>query len=122
MRKVTLYMVLGLVVVLSLSGCTLSTMFGSSTRITGSGNEITETRKVSGFNGVVLSAVGKLVITQGDTEKLTITGDDNIVTLIKTEVRDGKLVIEFERLGLNVNPLTSITYNLTVVNINSLQL
>ena len=122
MKKVNLVLVFGLVAVLSLAGCTLSTLFGSTTAITGSGKMVTETRQVSGFNGVVLAAAGKMNIIQGDKEGLTITGDDNILALIKTEVRDGKLVIEFERPNISINSMAGITYNLTVVKLTSLQI
>lgn len=120
MKRMTLTVVLCLVMVLSLSGCTFGTTFDSSTRITGSGKMITEIREVSGFNGVDLAAVGKLYITQGAKEGLTITGDDNIVPLIKTEVRAGVLVIEFTTPNISLNDLRGITYNLTVVNLTSL--
>ena len=122
MKKVSLVLVFGLVTALLLTSCSFGMTFGLPIGMSGSGNVVTETRQVSGFNGVVLAAVGKLTITQGDKEKLTITSDDNILPLIKTEVRAGKLVIEFENPSTTISSLTEITYNLTVVNLNSLQI
>jgi hypothetical protein len=121
MKKTILILVLGLVTIVSLAGCQFSRFF-SSAAIQGSGKVITETRQVSRIDGVELKAVGKLVITKGDEESLTISGDDNIIPLIKTEVVAGKLVIDFINPLTNVNPLADITYNLTVVNLTSLLL
>jgi hypothetical protein len=56
---------------------------------------ITETRMVSGFNRVHLTAQHKneLIITQGDREGLTIEGPANLVPRLVTTVRHGTLSI-----------------------------
>jgi hypothetical protein len=65
------------------------------TPIEGSGNVVSEARQVSGFEGVALSSIFVAVLTQGDTEGLTVRADDNLMEYIVTEVRDGTL-----RVGL----------------------
>ncbi|MCK5596980.1 MAG: DUF2807 domain-containing protein [Candidatus Eisenbacteria sp.] len=61
--------------------------------IEGSGNLTTETRQVSGFDRVSLSNIGLVVLTQGETEGLTVRADDNLMSHIVTEVREGTLHI-----------------------------
>lgn len=87
-----------------------------SAQVNGSGTSITETRNVSGFTTVTLSTPGTLTITQGSTEALTITGDDNIVPLIQTAVAGNELTISStQTLGT-----VSLNYELTVINITAI--
>jgi hypothetical protein len=96
---------------------------GSCASIRGSGNVTTETRSVSDFNRVSLSGFGKLILTQGEEESLTVTADDNIMPYIKTEVRGETLY-----LGLNfprfsrISPSQPIRFTLTVKNIAGLDI
>jgi len=89
--------------------------------VVGSGRSTTETRAVSDFNAVDFAFIGDLAITQGSEESLTITGDDNIVPLIRTTVRDGVLHIDASpaNIGRTIVPLR---YELTVKNLNALSL
>jgi len=48
---------------------------------------------VSGFNGIHFKAVGKIMLSQGDTESLTIQADAETRVRIHTEVKDGTLWI-----------------------------
>jgi hypothetical protein len=66
-----------------------------SERITGSGVTRTEARNVIGFHNVVLGLHASLKLRQGDSEGLSITGDDNIVALVETVVEDGTLQIRW---------------------------
>lgn len=89
--------------------------------VVGSGNAVTEEREISGVEGVSLSFVGDLRITQGDEEKLVITADDNVMPLITTEVKDGVLTIG-SKSTLGIPVINDLRYDLTVRNLNSLQL
>jgi hypothetical protein len=92
---------------------------------------ITDTRRVSNFDRVVLRAQheNELNITQGEHEALTIQGPPDVVPRIETEVRQGTLVITMgggwlEKLGDALT--TSLTrphirYELTVKNLASLE-
>ena len=92
----------------------------SNARIVGSGHLATETRNVSGFHAVSLESSGDVVITQGDTEGLTVEAEDNILPLIVTEV-DGKGVLH---LGLkpheSIQTTRKTTFKLSAKLINSL--
>ena len=63
----------------------------------GSGVIVTEDRDVSGFNQVDVSVPVNLLIEQGEGESFEITGDDNILPRIKTEVAGGMLKIFFNK-------------------------
>lgn len=98
--------VLALAVLVALAGC-----------VQGSGNVVTETRDVSGFQEVELKGIGRLEITQGKTTELTVTADDNLMQYIDTEVEGDTLVIWVRNKNLpffTVNPSETIVYELTV--------
>ena len=73
---------------LVLAGCG-----GSSSTTRGSGHVVTVSRSVRDFTGVDLTGVATVNVAVGKPAALTISGDDNILPLIRTEVHDGVLVI-----------------------------
>ena len=96
------------IVLLSLVGCTGTTVFGG---LRGSGNLITETRDVSGFTEIVLEGSGTVNVEITGTESLTIEAEDNLMSHLTSDVRNGRLV-----LGTDT-PLSTtrgITYSITV--------
>lgn len=89
--------------------------------VKGSGNVVSEERAVSGFTRVELQSIGDLVITQGNTESLTVAADDNLLPYITTEVVAGTLEIGMKP-NTNVDPTKTIQYTLTVKSISSVVL
>jgi hypothetical protein len=85
----------------------------------GSGNVITQTRPVSGFDKVVLNGIGDVTLVQGDTESLEIEAEDNVIEQIVTEVKDNTLEIRFDKK--TVVPTKSIRFRLTMPTIHSLE-
>ena len=79
-----------------ITACGSNTILGSREVIKGSGNVITESREVSGFNGVSHTGIGRVTITQGDTESLTIQADDNLMEYITSEVKNDTLELGFD--------------------------
>lgn len=61
--------------------------------IQGSGKEAMEERKVGTFAALHLSVAARVVIHVGRPARLTVSGDDNILPLILTEVRDRTLSV-----------------------------
>lgn len=55
--------------------------------------EKSETRNVSDFNAIKVSAGIDLYLKMGDTEEVTVVADDDIIEKIITEVKDGTLKI-----------------------------
>lgn len=80
---------------LSLAACDgISITFdGSDSKVKGSGVAASETRSVASFDAIDAKGVGKLKLRIGDAESLKIIADDNILPLIKTEVKDGVLTL-----------------------------
>lgn len=65
-------------------------------KIKGSGNVVTESRDISDFRGVDVSGVFQVEITAQKDFGVEIEADDNLLPLIKTEVRNGVLHLETE--------------------------
>jgi hypothetical protein len=105
----------GKIITLHFLGVFLLTACGVRT-IRGSGEVIVEDRDVSGFDQVILAGLGEVFITQGDEESLTIETDDNLMEYIESEVRGGKLYLEFAQ-NTNLDPTDTIKYRLNVVNL-----
>ena len=89
--------------------------------INGSGNVISETRKVSGFNSVSLSGIGELTIKVGDEESLLIEAEDNLGPLLTSEVSQGKLDLG-TKPGVSLNPTKPIRYTLVVKDLNAIEI
>jgi hypothetical protein len=85
----------------------------------GSGNVVTETRDVSGFDKVILSGLGDITLIQADQESLMIEAEDNVITHITTEVRDGTLHIGFDRKA--IVPTKPVKFNLTMKEVRSIE-
>ncbi len=84
----------------------------------GSGNVVTETRQVSGFDRLSLSGIGDVILVQGDEEKLENEGEDNVVQHITTRVVNGTLEIGFEKKA--ILPTEPIRFYLTMQDIRGL--
>ena len=98
--------------------------------IKGSGNIIVEDRKVSGFDKILMSGVGKVIITQGDSESLSIETDDNLMEYIKTEVNGDTLEIGFEDNvvfssgsgGTAVDPTDGFIFRINVIDLHKISI
>jgi len=98
-----------------------SIQFGDITgeMITGSGNVITENRAVSNFDRVEFAIPGKLNVQQGSTESLGVSGEDNILPLLVTNVSAGKLTIRFKP-GYNIHTTKPLEFTLMVKDLNEI--
>ena len=63
--------------------------------IKGSGEIIVEEREVSGFDSIAMAGAGRIILTQGEEESLSIETDDNLLEYIETRVRGNTLEIDF---------------------------
>ncbi len=59
----------------------------------GSGTVVSDDREVTAFDAIELSTSADVVVKPGDAPALTVTGDDNVLDLLLTDVRGGTLVI-----------------------------
>ena len=87
----------------------------------GSGNVVTETREVSGFDAINVEYPAEVFIRQGNSESLEIAAEDNLLPNLKTEVRNGRLEIFYRREGgKHVNPTKTVTITIVVKDLNDL--
>ncbi len=84
------------------------------------GIQITETRDVSEFHAIVFDAAGRMMITQGDTESLTIEAGRNIMPHILSEVKDGVLVIRMDEPRWNMAIPKPVQYMLVVKELDDI--
>lgn len=116
MRKIKVLSTLTLAVLIS--GCIFPVRY---TQVLGSGEVVTETRRVSGVSAVELSGIGTLIIEQGRKESLDITAEDNLLKYLKSDVNGRNL-----RLGVDdfvsIEPTKEIIYHLTVKNLERIEI
>ena len=96
--------------VLQIGGMVLATGALATACTVGSGNMITESRDVSGFDEIVLLGSGNVDVEVTGTESLEIEAEDNVMPRVTTEVVNGRLELGVE------GPITTtrgITYTIT---------
>ena len=120
--KKHLTMLMAPLLVVGLHGC-IETNVGSPTEpdftIPGSGPLVTQSRPVSGFDSVLLSVPGELVLEPTGSESLTITAEASLIDKLTSEVTGGRLVLG-TRSGVDIAPRQPILYRLTVRSIDDL--
>jgi len=89
--KRKIWIVLLIAIVVALSGCKLQR------GLAGSGNRKTEKRELKSFNAIDTSGAYDINVTCQKSASFEIDADDNILPLIKTEVRDGVLFVSSDQ-------------------------
>src|SRR5215467_12243027 len=112
MRKVELLLTISLLVVTG--SC-------NSHGVRGSGNVVTESRSVAGFNSVKLKGTGQVMIEENGSESLTITADDNLMPYLTTEINGSQLVLGTKD-NTNLNPSRDIIYKLAVRDLTAIEM
>ena len=90
-----------------------------NTDIVGSGRLVTESREIGDLHEVSLLNSGRLVIEHGTHESLSITAEDNILPVLESEVRNGRLTLGILP-GYNVETRLDVEYRLTVRDLDGL--
>ncbi len=107
-----------LAITLLLSACS-GWSFDVTDQIIGSGDVVTETRDVDGFDSIDFRAFGTMIIEEGSRDRLTVRGDDNLMERIETSVEGTTLVIEIED-GIVPLPSDGFEYIVTVNDLEDL--
>jgi hypothetical protein len=97
------------------AGCGHITGLGKGVR--GSGNRVTEKRDVPGFLAIEVSGAYEVEITAQKERSLELTGDDNILPLVTTEVRGNVLHISSTK-SFSIN--RPITLKITVPDLEGI--
>lgn len=84
----------------------------------GSGDLASETREVTGFTAIDLQGSGEVLVTVDGTESLTIEAEDNIIPLLRTEVRGGVLELA---LRPRARPTEDVVFRVTAETIDALE-
>ncbi|MBK8944389.1 MAG: DUF2807 domain-containing protein [Ignavibacteriae bacterium] len=87
-----------IVIAISLAGC-----FSSS--IKGSGNSVTEERKLDYVSRIEIDGNFNIEIASGEVSSLKIEAEDNIIPLIETKVDDEKLTIKMKEKITNLREI-----------------
>lgn len=85
--------------------------------VTGSGNPITEERDVGDFHALAANGVGQLEIRHGTETSLRITADSNLLPILTSEVRNGRLILGSSARFSTQN---AIRYEITVRELDEL--
>jgi len=117
-KRYLIVLTLLLLTSLSLSACRLPFI----NIVRGSGNVITESREVSGFDEIRLDGAGRVVIAQGEVETLEIEAEDNILPELTSEVSGSTLVLGYQEKfwRKSVIPIKEILYTLTVIDLSQI--
>ena len=86
--------------------------------ISGNGDVVTEERDVPSFNGISVSAGIDVYITQADEEHVKVITDENLLDVVKTEVRDDVLKIYASK---NIRRAASKKVYVDYVNLNKIK-
>jgi hypothetical protein len=87
--------------------------------VRGSGNVITEERDVTGFDEIVVLGSGDVVVSVTGTESLMIEAEDNIMPLLTTDVKNGRLELGSES---SFSTTVGIKYAITVVALEGVEI
>ncbi len=110
-----------IIALLSLS-VTVSAQWGKKVR--GNGNVVTIERSVGEYDQIASAGWFDVVLVDGKEGTITLKGEENLLEYIKTEVKDGKLVIKKEK-GVNLQSSgwkNGIEITIPVEEINAVKL
>ena len=103
-----------------LAGCDSSDCITCSSGDVRSGRLATESRSVEGFSAVSIHGAGALTVQHTGYESLEITAEDNILPLLESEVRGGRLVLG-PVPGSSISATLPIEYRLTVRTLDDIE-
>ena len=85
---------------------------------------VSEVRSASNFHAVLFAGPGKLVITQGPTETLTVVAEAALLPSVKSVVQAGVLTLTFDQTNWRIAPpaTEAIQWLLTVKKLDALTL
>lgn len=103
-----------LIMISSLSGCI--------DKLEGSGVAAQTDIPIENVNDVVVSAVGKINITFGESESVTISGDDNILEMLVSEQIDSRFQSMPEIEDITLIPVVPLIYDIQLISLTSLSI
>jgi predicted small secreted protein len=95
---------------------------GLGQTIRGSGNIVSESRTVSGFDSISVCCGMQLSLTQGTEESLQIEADDNLLPEITSTVSGSKLTIQYKQQGTLYRPTRPVKLQVSAIHIRNLEI
>lgn len=117
---ITSVLTLVLLLALSLSSCI--TIRLNNKDIKGSGELTTQDYQVSGFDKLVFSGIGNIIITQGETESLRVEAESNVIERLEISSGGKKLKIGFKNNFFNIIPTKPINFYLSVKDLREISI
>lgn len=118
-KRPPLVFTIAVVAAIGLSGCIDVDVGGDGDSVQGSGDVVTESRDVAGFDEIAVFGSGEVIVDVTGEESLTIEAEDNVMPLLETEVRNGVLELEVEG---NVSTTRDIKYTITAATLQGVSI
>ena len=83
------------IITLGIALCTIAVT--NAQKIKGNGNVVTIERSTDDYDAIAVSGWFNVILVDGQEGKLSIEGEENLLEYIKTEVKEGKLVIKVKK-------------------------
>jgi len=87
-------------------------------RLKGEGPTVSESRSVAAFSGLDLNIDADVYLTQGTEQSVRVEGQRNMLDILRTDVRDGRLSIKFDYRG-NLESHDAIRVYITLPTLTS---
>ena len=95
--------------------------WGKSKKVKGNGNIIIVNRTTKEYNGIAAAGSYDVLLVKGKEGKITIEGEENIISFIETEVKGGRLKIKYKK-NLNIKTTKRVTITVTFKDIENISL
>ncbi|MCV2484835.1 DUF2807 domain-containing protein [Flavobacterium sp. SH_e] len=99
--------------------CTINAQ--ENNKLKGNGNVVTETRTTGEYDGIKISGFFDVDLVAGKEGKITLKGEENLLSAIKVEVEDNSLKIYVEKFT-NIKPTKNIQITVPFEKISELSL
>lgn len=93
----------------------------SAQKVSPSGNQISKDINIKPFDHLVIKNNFEVTISQGETESLSLQGDENIMPYLEIKQNNGKLTIGLED-GLTLSNIDPIIVSITLINLKKLEI
>jgi hypothetical protein len=86
--------------------------------------ETTQAREVTRFNRVDFRGIGRLILSQGDKQSVTVSASEAVIPHVRTDVREGVLIVALRwwpGIFLRIRELTTLEVRLVVEELSGLR-
>jgi hypothetical protein len=90
-------------------------------KIEGNGNLKKETRQVSGYTAISSSGSWDVMVAYGESNSISLEGDENLLSYIETKVENGKLTIKNKK-NVNLHSKNKITIYVSLTRLTGVTL